>query len=72
MATAAVKIENLKKTFDGHDFVLNGLNLEIPKGKITAVIGFSGTGKSVLIKHILGLLKPTSGRVEVLGSTCGA
>lgn len=63
----AVRIHDLKKTFDGKDFVLNGINLEIPSGKITSVIGFSGTGKSVLLKHILGLLKPTSGSIEVLG-----
>lgn len=63
----AVAIRDLKKTFDGKDFVLNGLNLDIPKGQITSIIGFSGTGKSVLLKHILGLLKPTSGTIEVLG-----
>ncbi len=63
----AVRIEDLKKTFNGIDYVLNGLNLEIPKGQLTSIIGFSGTGKSVLLKHILGLLKPTSGRIEVLG-----
>lgn len=64
---AAVDIRDLKKSFDGKDFVLNGLNLSVPRGKITVVIGFSGTGKSVLLKHILGLLKPTSGIIEVLG-----
>lgn len=63
----AVRIQNLKKTFDGKEYILNGLNLDIPKGKITCVIGFSGTGKSVLLKHILGLVKPTSGHIEVLG-----
>ena len=63
----AVALRDVKKTFDGKDFILNGINLEIPKGKITSVIGFSGTGKSVMLKHILGLLKPTSGKVEVLG-----
>lgn len=64
----AVKIDNVKKTFDGKDFVLKGLSLEVPKGSLTAVIGFSGTGKSVLLKHILGLFQPTSGKVEVLGT----
>lgn len=64
---AAVSIKNLRKTFDGKDYVLDGINLEIPKGKITVVIGYSGTGKSVLLKHILGLIKPTSGKIEVLG-----
>lgn len=63
----AIHITGLKKSFDGKDFVLNGVNLDIPKGKITSIIGFSGTGKSVLLKHILGLLKPTDGRIEVLG-----
>lgn len=63
----AVRISNLRKTFDGKEFILNGLNLDIPKGKITCIIGFSGTGKSVLLKHILGLIKPTSGKIEVLG-----
>ncbi len=65
---AAVKLDNVKKTFDGKDFVLKGLSLEVPKGSLTAVIGFSGTGKSVLLKHILGLFQPTSGKVEVLGT----
>ncbi|HMN70203.1 MAG TPA: ATP-binding cassette domain-containing protein [Bdellovibrionales bacterium] len=64
---AAVQLKDLRKTFDGKDYVLNGLNLEIPAGQLTAIIGFSGTGKSVMLKHILGLLKPTSGTVEVLG-----
>jgi phospholipid/cholesterol/gamma-HCH transport system ATP-binding protein len=66
-SSAAVVIKDLRKTFDGKEFILNGLNLEIPAGKITCLIGFSGTGKSVLLKHILGLLKPTSGYIEVLG-----
>jgi phospholipid/cholesterol/gamma-HCH transport system ATP-binding protein len=65
----AVKIRDLKKTFDGRDYVFNGLNLDIYKGKLTSIIGFSGTGKSVLLKHILGLLPPTSGTIEVLGQS---
>jgi phospholipid/cholesterol/gamma-HCH transport system ATP-binding protein len=67
VAEAAVVLKDLKKTFDGKDFVLNGVNLEIPRGGITSIIGFSGTGKSVLLKHILGLIVPTSGYIEVLG-----
>jgi phospholipid/cholesterol/gamma-HCH transport system ATP-binding protein len=63
----AVVISDLFKTFDGTDFVLNGLNLTIPCGKTTVIIGSSGTGKSVLIKTILGLIKLTSGSVSVLG-----
>lgn len=64
---AAIRLDNVRKTFDGKEFILNGLTLSIPKGSLTAVIGFSGTGKSVMIKHILGLFKPTSGLIEVLG-----
>lgn len=65
--TPAIAIQNLRKTFDGKDFVLDGINLDIPRGKITVIIGYSGTGKSVLLKHILGLVRPTSGKIEVLG-----
>ncbi|MGZ5279111.1 MAG: ABC transporter ATP-binding protein [Pseudobdellovibrionaceae bacterium] len=64
---AAIRIKDLKKTFDGKEFVVNGMNLTIPKGSLTAIIGFSGTGKSVMLKHILGLYRPTSGNIEVLG-----
>lgn len=63
----AIEIIDLKKSFVEGDYVLNGIDLEIPKGKITVIIGFSGTGKSVLLKHILGLLKPTSGTIKILG-----
>ncbi len=64
----AVRIDNLKKTFDDKEFVIKGMDIEIPKGTLAAIIGFSGTGKSVLLKHMLGLYQPTSGRVEVLGT----
>lgn len=66
---SAVSMRDVKKSFDGgHEFVLKGVNLEIPKGSLTAIIGFSGTGKSVMLKHLLGLYKPTSGTIEVLGT----
>lgn len=65
--SAAISIRDLAKTFDGKEYVLRDLSLDIPKGKITVVIGYSGTGKSVLLKHILGLLKPTQGSIKVLG-----
>lgn len=67
---AAIQISNLKKSFDGGaDFVLKGIDLEIPSGSITMIIGFSGTGKSVLMKHILGLMSPTEGEIRVLGKS---
>jgi phospholipid/cholesterol/gamma-HCH transport system ATP-binding protein len=65
-AHIAIRVTNLKKTFDGKEMVLNGLSIDIPKGEVVALIGFSGTGKSVLLKTILGLLKPTEGSVQIL------
>ena len=61
-----VKIINLVKSFGGQK-VLDGINLTMPKGQITVVIGKSGVGKSVLLKHIIGLLKPDSGQIIVDG-----
>ena len=61
-----VKIINLVKSFNGQK-VLDGINLEMPTGQITVVIGKSGVGKSVLLKHIVGLLQPDSGQIIVDG-----
>jgi phospholipid/cholesterol/gamma-HCH transport system ATP-binding protein len=61
-----IKLVDVTKTFD-NQAVLNKLNLEIPAGKITAVIGPSGEGKSVLLKHMIGLMRPDSGMVLVEG-----
>ena len=63
--TPVISIRNLSKSFNKKDFILNDLNLNIPKGKITIIIGFSGTGKSVLLKLIFRLIKPSSGKIEV-------
>ena len=49
--------------------VLNGLNVAIPDDTITVVLGPSGTGKSVLIKHLIGLMFPDSGDIQVLGNS---
>jgi len=57
-----IKIVNLKKRF-GEQEVLKGVNLTIPEEKITFIMGRSGTGKSVLLKHIVGLLKPDEGEI---------
>jgi phospholipid/cholesterol/gamma-HCH transport system ATP-binding protein len=59
-----IRIHNLYKAF-GDLKVLNGINLDISDGETIAIIGRSGCGKSVLIKHIVGLLEPDSGYVEV-------
>ena len=59
-----IEIHDLHKSF-GSKKVLNGVNLKINKGETTVIIGRSGCGKSVLIKHIVGLLQPDSGWVKV-------
>ncbi len=57
-----IRIEGLKKSF-GNQRVLDGVDLSIEESKITVIIGKSGTGKSVLLKNIIGLLKPDEGKI---------
>lgn len=59
-----IELIDLKRSFD-EKWVHKGINLTIPKGKMTVVVGRSGQGKSVLLKEIIGLVKPTSGKVLV-------
>lgn len=61
-----IQTEELHKSFHGNE-VLRGINLEIRDGETFAIIGRSGSGKSVLMKHLIGLLKPDSGRVLIDG-----
>ncbi len=61
-------LSNVHKSF-GAQTVLDGLDLKIPDGQITAIIGPSGEGKSVLIKHMIGLMQPDSGQIEVDGES---
>ena len=61
-----IRIVELHKSF-GSKRVLRGVNLEIRRGETMVVIGQSGSGKSVLIKHLIGLLKPDSGKIYVDG-----
>lgn len=61
-----IEFEHVTKSFGSHT-VLDDLTLQVPKGKITFIIGKSGEGKSVTIKHIMGLLKPNNGKVTVDG-----
>ncbi|WP_341790056.1 ABC transporter ATP-binding protein [Rickettsia endosymbiont of Polydrusus tereticollis] len=64
--TLKIKIRSLHKSFSGHK-VLNGIDLDIKKGSSLVILGGSGTGKSVLIKAIVGLLKPDSGKISIDG-----
>lgn len=62
----AVSIKQLTKTFNGKE-VIRGCNISVEKGTIYGFIGRNGAGKTTIIKILLGLLKPTTGEVTVLG-----
>lgn len=66
MSDVHVRLENISKSF-GAKHVLRGVNLEILRGEIIYIIGKSGSGKSVTLKNITGLLKPDAGRVIIDG-----
>ena len=66
MSEAALEIRDLRTRLGGlwlHD----GVNLSVRRGEVVALIGGSGTGKTVLLRECIGLLRPTSGRVRLLG-----
>ena len=65
-----VELVDVYKTF-GSKTVLKGVSLPIYPNKITVLIGASGSGKSVIIKHIMGLLKPTAGEIKLFGKAIG-
>src|SRR5579864_6176950 len=61
-----VSIQGVTKRFGGHT-VLQDITFDVPRGKTSAVLGPSGTGKSVLLKTIIGLLRPEAGQILVDG-----
>ncbi len=64
---AVIEVIDLKKEFE-HQAVLNGVNLTIFESELFSIIGISGGGKSILLKNIIGLIKPDSGRIKIDGS----
>ena len=64
--TPIIQLINVEKTFGPHK-ILCGVNLSVPEGKTTVIVGGSGQGKSVIIKHILGLVQPDSGSILING-----
>jgi phospholipid/cholesterol/gamma-HCH transport system ATP-binding protein len=64
MAEVEISIKELTKSF-GPQTVLEDITVDIPKGKITLMLGPSGTGKSVFLKHLVGLLKPDKGEIWI-------
>lgn len=61
-----IELIDVKKSF-GNNHVLRGVNLQVETGENMVVIGGSGTGKSVILKHIIGLMRPDSGRILIDG-----
>jgi len=62
-----IKIVDLKKKFN-EQWITKGVTLDIPENKMTVIIGRSGEGKSVLLKQVIGLIKPTSGHIYIDGT----
>jgi len=60
-----IRTENLNFSYDGYNQILGNINLEIPKGKITAIVGMSGSGKTTLIKLLLGYYENYNGRIII-------
>jgi phospholipid/cholesterol/gamma-HCH transport system ATP-binding protein len=65
-AQAAIQLEHVSKQFDGRP-VLDDVSIDVPAGTAFCLLGRSGTGKSVTLKHIIGLMQPDAGRVLVHG-----
>ena len=68
---ASIELENVVKEF-GSERVLDGVSLTVPTGAITVLLGPSGAGKTVTVKHIVGLLQPSAGVVRVEGRNLAA
>ena len=66
-AVPAIEVDSIVTRFGAHT-VHNGVSFTVPRGQIVGLIGGSGSGKSVLVREIIGLLQPASGRVSVLGT----
>lgn len=65
-----IRVEGIRNQF-GAQVVHDGLDLEVRKAEILAIVGGSGTGKSVLLRTIVGLIRPAAGRIEVFGTDMG-
>jgi phosphonate transport system ATP-binding protein len=64
----AVQVSGLSKKFPNGPLALDNVSLAVPKGQLLSLIGLSGSGKSTLLRHLNGLIQPTNGSVEVLGT----
>jgi ABC-2 type transport system ATP-binding protein len=67
----AIRTEHLTKIYGGKVIAVNDMNLSVPKGSIYGLLGPNGAGKTTTLKLLLGLQRPTAGRAEVFGTSCG-
>ena len=65
-----IEIKDLTKSFDGVE-VLSNISMTLEKGKIYGLVGRNGSGKTMLMKHILGFVSPTSGTITIDGKVLG-
>ncbi len=63
----AIEFHDVHKIFDNNEHVLKGINLQVPWGETISLVGNSGTGKSILVKMLIGLLQPSKGTIVVAG-----
>jgi ABC-2 type transport system ATP-binding protein len=61
-----IRLDHVSRRY-GNTFAMNDVSIEVPRGGVLGLVGANGAGKTTLIKHILGLLKPQTGKVEVFG-----
>ena len=64
-----LEIHDLKKRF-GENKVLNGFDMQLKEGENLVIMGKSGSGKSVMIKCLMGLMQPDSGSIDIMGKMC--
>ena len=67
----SVEVRGLRKSYHGHE-VLHGLDFEVRRGEVFVIMGPSGSGKSVLLKHLIGLETPDEGEVLIEGQSISA
>ena len=65
-ANTIIKLENVTKVFDGRE-VIHNCSMNVPKGAVYGFVGPNGAGKTTILKLIMGLLRPTTGRISVMG-----
>jgi len=68
----AIRAQHLTKIYGNRLIAVNDMNLEVPRGSIFGLLGPNGAGKTTTLRLLLGLQRPTAGRVEVFGHPCGA